>query len=82
MPTGEQIHAARAMLNWSMQELANRAGCSWRTIRRAEEAGATVPRMHVSTLERITAVLEAAGIAFIGQDQRSESGGRGIRWRQ
>ena len=77
MPTGEQIRAARAMLGWAVSELATRAGVSWRTIQRAEAAGAGVPRMHIATLEKIRAALEAAGIEFT-----QNAGGTGIRLRR
>jgi predicted transcriptional regulator len=81
MPTGEQIRAARAWLNWSLQELANRAGCSWQSVRRAEASGDAVPRMHIATLEKIKAALEAGGIEFLQPGQRSINGGAGIRRR-
>lgn len=73
MPTGEQIRAARAMLGWSANHLADVAGVSWRTVQRAEAAGSQVPRMHISTVEKIRDALEAGGIEFLG--------GRGIRRR-
>lgn len=78
MPTGEQIRAARAMVGWSVAELARRADVSWRTIQRAEAAGAAVPRMHVDTIDKITRALEAGGIEFL---RGSEHGGPGIRRR-
>jgi len=73
MPTGEQIRAARAMLGWMVrQETA---------ARRAEAAGAEVPRMHIATLEKIRAALESGGIEFLQASQRSNGGGPGIRRR-
>ena len=81
MPTGEQLRAARAMLGWTVTELARRAAVSWRTIQRAEAAGAEVPRMHIATLEKIRAALESGGIEFLQASQRSNGGGPGIRRR-
>lgn len=81
MPTGDQIRAARAMLNWTVGRLSEAAGVSWRTIQRAELSGAGVPRMHIATLEKIRDALEAAGIEFLHANQRSPGGGPGIRRR-
>lgn len=78
MPTSEQIRAARAMLGWSVTELARRATVSWRTVQTAEAAGGSVPRMNIATVEKITAALEAGGIEFL---QASHGGGPGIRRR-
>jgi predicted transcriptional regulator len=81
MPTGEQIRAARAMLGWSVSELARQAGVSWRTVQRAEAAGASVPRMHIATIEKLQRALEDGGIEFLQASQRSNGGGVGIRRR-
>jgi predicted transcriptional regulator len=81
MPTGEQIRAARAMLGWSITELSRQAGVSWRTVQRAEAAGASVPRMHIATVEKLQRALEDGGIEFLQASQRSNGGGAGIRRR-
>jgi hypothetical protein len=77
MFTGPQCRAARGLLGWSVAQLAQAAGVAWRTIQRAE-ASEGVPRMHIATLEKIQAALEAAGVEFI---QRSNSG-VGVRLRR
>jgi transcriptional regulator with XRE-family HTH domain len=65
MVTGTQIRAARSALQWSADLLAARAGVASKTIRRLEsEQG--VPQTTTSTLAKIQAALEAAGIEFIG----------------
>ncbi len=65
MITAAQIRAARAMLNISAAELAERANVNWRTVQRMESVDG-VPPSRMGTLDRIQAVLEAAGIEFIG----------------
>lgn len=61
MITPSQIKAARALLGWSQQDLADRAIVALNTVRRIE-AGQGDPR--VSSVGRIQAALEAAGIEF------------------
>jgi transcriptional regulator with XRE-family HTH domain len=65
MLTGSQIRAARAALNITAKELAKRAGVSLPTIQRFESVDG-VPPSRSSTLLEVKAVLEAAGIEFIG----------------
>lgn len=57
-----QLRAARAVLNWSGQELASRAGLSFSTVRRMEDERAPHPK--TESAERLTEVLKAAGIGF------------------
>jgi hypothetical protein len=52
MFTGPQCRAARGLLGWSVQQLAEAAGVSWRSVQRAK-AATGIPRMHVATLEKI-----------------------------
>jgi predicted transcriptional regulator len=61
MITPSQIKAARALLGWSQQDLADRAIVALNTVRRIE-AGQGDPR--VSSLGRIQSALETAGIEF------------------
>ena len=65
MLTGFQIRAARAGLNITARELADRAGVSLPTIQRFESVDG-VPPSRSSTLLDVRAALEAAGIEFIG----------------
>jgi transcriptional regulator with XRE-family HTH domain len=63
--TGTQIRAARGALNWSVKQLADRAGVGTATIARYEEASC-VPKSRKGNLKKLRAVFEAAGIEFIG----------------
>lgn len=65
---------ARAALGWSTQELAKRAGTGVNTVNRFE-AGQDA---RVSSLEKMRAALEAAGVEFIAEN----GGGAGVRLRK
>ncbi|PPQ39424.1 Helix-turn-helix domain-containing protein [Rhodoblastus acidophilus] len=74
---GAQIRAARALVRWSVEELAKRASVGVMTIRRAE-AGDGVPSMLPNNMAAIRAALEAAGVEFIPEN----GGGAGVRLRK
>ncbi len=84
MPTLDQIRAARALLNWSQSDLAERAGLSQTGIARIESG---VNQPNLQTMERIETALRLAGIDFMGDhgvDRRSNtlltlSGQSGLR---
>jgi transcriptional regulator with XRE-family HTH domain len=57
-----QCRAARALLNWSQEELVARAAVSKKTIADFER-GATQPR--AQTLAQITQAFKVAGIKFV-----------------
>jgi ribosome-binding protein aMBF1 (putative translation factor) len=65
MLTGAQIRSARAALGWSAQDLAGKAGVATKTIMRLESVDG-IPQSRTGTLLEIKAVLESAGIEFIG----------------
>jgi predicted transcriptional regulator len=69
MISARQIRAARALINWSQQQLADRAVLSLTAVKRLE-AGIGDPRM--STVLAVKAALEAGGVEFI-----PPSGGKG-----
>ena len=73
MLTGFQIRAARAGLNITARELADRAGVSLPTIQRFESVD-EVPPSRSSTLLDVQKALEAAGIEFLA--------GNGVRLRE
>ena len=75
MPTATQLRAARAMLRWTIEEVAERAKMSARTVIRAEEAEQPVS---VRSLRRLAALFEAAGIEFLGANSER---GTGVRFR-
>jgi transcriptional regulator with XRE-family HTH domain len=70
-----QIRAARALLGWRQEDLSKAAGIGTATVRRIESANSSATS-YVSTLSRIQASLEAAGIHFIDDDG---SAGIGLR---
>lgn len=61
-PTGAQVRAARALLNWSARELAEAAGVSPMTIKRIEAQGGGTVRKE--SLDAVKQALDQAGIAF------------------
>ncbi len=62
MITAPQIRAARAFLNWSQGDLAEKSGVSAPTIKRIESKGPDSSSL--STIKAIKAALEAGGITF------------------
>ncbi|WP_262297883.1 GAF domain-containing protein [Microvirga sesbaniae] len=60
--TGAQVRAARALLNWSVRELAEASGVSPMTVKRIEaQGGDTVRRESLKAVEQ---ALDRAGIGF------------------
>jgi transcriptional regulator with XRE-family HTH domain len=68
MITGSQIKMARAALGWSLNELADYANVSEKTIRRLE-ADQDETNTTIKTLSGIKKALENAGIEFIGSPE-------------
>ena len=60
-----QIRAARGLLGWSGQNLANASGVGLSTLRRLESGSGSV-QTNVSTVVALAAALEQAGIEFTG----------------
>ena len=75
MVTAAQCRAARGLLDWSQQELADRAGLGIVTIRQIE-ADITEPRR--ATLAVLKQAFERAGVEFIDEN----GGGAGVRIRK
>jgi transcriptional regulator with XRE-family HTH domain len=69
-----QIRAARAILGWSQDQLARKAGIGLATIRRIEQAEGLV-KGNFSTIMKIQRALEQAGIHFT-EDNVGEIGVR------
>jgi transcriptional regulator with XRE-family HTH domain len=63
---------ARAAVGWGVRELAERAKINPNTVSRIENGGDAL----ASTLDRIQAALENAGVVFI---DRNKDGGPGVR---
>ena len=71
MITGRQVRAARALLNWTQEMLAEKALVALTALKRLEsERGLGV---HEGTTDQVRRALEAAGIQFIESGQ-----GRGV----
>jgi transcriptional regulator with XRE-family HTH domain len=70
--TPEQCRAARALLNWSQQDLASKSGVGIVTVHQLE-AGTNQPRR--ATIDVVRRAFEAAGIEFIDEN----GGGPGVR---
>jgi predicted transcriptional regulator len=81
MMTSGQLRAARALLAIDQKTLAGLADVSLPTIQRME-ASEGVVRGTVETLTKVIEALHRAGIDLIGDNARSESGGRGVRLRE
>lgn len=80
MITAAQMRAARALLGIDQARLAELSGVSLATIQRMEASEGNV-RGVVDTLMKVIEALNAAGIELIGENQRSDQGGRGVRLR-
>jgi transcriptional regulator with XRE-family HTH domain len=76
MITAAQIRAARGLLNLSQAQLADMAELGIATIKRIEASSEV--RGAASTLWKIQAALEAAGIEFLPAE---DGGGLGVRLR-
>ncbi|SLN11666.1 hypothetical protein ROJ8625_00287 [Roseivivax jejudonensis] len=63
------MRAARAMLNWSVRDLADATGVGTATIVRYEMVDAAVPKARKNNLEIIRTCFEAAGIVFVGMPE-------------
>jgi transcriptional regulator with XRE-family HTH domain len=79
--TSGQLRAARALLGIDQKALAELANVSLPTVQRMEASDGVV-RGTVETLTKIVEALSRSGVELIGDNVRSESGGRGVRLRQ
>jgi predicted transcriptional regulator len=70
--TPEQCRAARALLAWSQQDLADKSGVGIVTVHQLE-AGTSQPRR--ATVDVVRRAFEAAGVEFIDEN----GGGPGVR---
>ena len=75
------MRAARAMLGLDQRNLAKLCGLSLPTIQRMEASDGNV-RGIVDTLVKVIDALSRAGVELIGENARSEGGGRGVRFRE
>ncbi len=71
MLEGIQVRMGRAAVGWSVRKLAQNAGVTPNTVSRIENGGDAL----TSTMERLQAALEDAGVIFIDADDE----GPGVR---
>jgi transcriptional regulator with XRE-family HTH domain len=74
--SSSQIRAARALVGWSQTEVAEAAGLSIPTVKRAEADGGI--RVSQDAMVAIAGVLRKAGVEFIAEN----GGGPGVRLRK
>jgi len=74
--TSAQIRSARAMLDWSREQLSNQSGVGISALMRLESSQG-VPSGNIKTFEAVQKAFETAGIEFIGTPES----GAGVRWR-
>ncbi len=79
--TSGQLRAARALLRMDQKTLAGLADVSLPTVQRMEASDGVV-RGTVETLTKVIEALNRAGVELIGEDTRSDAGGRGVRLRR
>ena len=75
MITSRQVKAARALLGWSQQELADRAIVSVNAVMRLEQGKVDT---RTSTLSAVQKALSRGGVEFRPSDQKGE----GVRLNQ
>ena len=68
MITAHQTRAARALLGWTQETLADRAAVSLTALKRMESVNGE--RVYESTADRVRRALEAAGIVLINSDRQ------------
>ena len=81
MMTSAQMRAARAMLGIDQRVLAELSGVSLPTVQRMEASDGNV-RGVVDSLIKVVDAFNRAGVELIGENTRSDSGGRGVRLKQ
>jgi transcriptional regulator with XRE-family HTH domain len=70
MITGAQIRAARGLVRWSAETLAERSKLGVATIRRAEASDGQ-PKLTVANMAAIQAAFESFGVEFSNGDEPS-----------
>ncbi len=69
-----QLKAARALIGWSQDKLAEESGISSPTVKRMENSEGAV-RGHADSVWKVQQCLENAGVEFIPEDNK----GAGVR---
>jgi transcriptional regulator with XRE-family HTH domain len=76
--TSCQYRAARAILQWTLEELSERSEVSVSTLRRIE-AHPGVPSLSTDVFQKVVGTFERARIRFL-PDDGSPNGGPGVLW--
>jgi predicted transcriptional regulator len=71
--TTQQLKAARALLEWTQENLAEKAGISLATVRRLEAIPGPI-KGTAATMVSFVEALEAAGVELIGPDKEGQVG--------
>jgi len=79
--TSGQLRAARGLLGIDQKRLAELSDVSLPTIQRMEASDGVV-RGTVETLTKVIEALNRGGVDLIGDNTRSDAGGRGVRLRE
>jgi len=74
--TPGHIKAARALLDWNQEKLADASGLAMSTIKRLEGGG--IGKASIENIEKISSALEGAGIVFLAEGDVAP-GGLGVR---
>ena len=78
--TAAQIRAARALLRWSAEDLAEHSALGLATIRRAEQVEGQT-KLTLANDRAVRRALEEAGIVFIDPEKSGAALGEGVRLR-
>lgn len=80
MLTAAQIRAARAWLGWTQAQLADASGVDIQTLKFIEQGRTKDPRS--SSLDKIEAAFEGAGLEFLDPGKPLPPGGAGVRLKE
>jgi transcriptional regulator with XRE-family HTH domain len=75
------MRAARALLGIDQKTLAELSGVSLPTIQRMEASAGNV-RGIVDSLTKVVDAFNRSGVELIGENARSDAGGRGVRLKE
>jgi len=76
-----QLRAARRILGIDQHRLADLCGLSVATIQHMEAGDDGVIHGNIDSFVKLVVALNAAGIEFISENEISNSGGRGVRFK-
>lgn len=76
-PTPVQIRAARTLLGWTLDDLAQRMGVGRKRLMRLEDPEQKT-RVDGNLIRAVVETIEAAGVRFVPPDDQQ---GRGVRFR-